>query len=62
MKLGEAMYKAQAGAAGAAESPGDDGAGGTKPDDNVVDAEFSEVRRQEEGRGLSLRRRKSELG
>jgi molecular chaperone DnaK len=36
MKLGEAMYKAQAGEAGAEE-------GGAKPDDNVVDAEFSEV-------------------
>ena len=36
MKLGEAMYKAQAGEGGDAE-------GGAKPDDNVVDAEFSEV-------------------
>jgi molecular chaperone DnaK len=36
MKLGEAMYKAQAGEGGEAE-------GGAKPDDNVVDAEFSEV-------------------
>jgi len=36
MKLGEAMYKAQAGEGGEAE-------GGPKPDDNVVDAEFSEV-------------------
>ena len=38
MKLGEAMYKAQqAGAEGAAND------GSAKPDDNVVDAEFSEV-------------------
>jgi len=36
MKLGEAMYKAQAGEGGDTE-------GGAKPDDNVVDAEFSEV-------------------
>jgi len=34
MKLGEAMYKAQAGEA-AGEAP--------KPDDGVVDAEFEEV-------------------
>ncbi len=37
MKLGEAMYKAQA-----AGEP-DSGAEAGKPDDNVVDAEFSEV-------------------
>jgi molecular chaperone DnaK len=41
MKLGEAMYKAQAAQAGAeGAAPGGDGA---KKDDNVVDAEFSEV-------------------
>ena len=41
MKLGEAMYKAQqAQAAGGGEG---DGAGGAKPDENVVDAEFTEV-------------------
>jgi molecular chaperone DnaK len=42
MKLGEAMYKAQAGASG--EGPGA-GAGGEQApkDENVVDAEFSEV-------------------
>jgi molecular chaperone DnaK len=42
MKLGEAMYKAQGGSDGA---PGGDGSGpeGGKKDDNVVDAEFSEV-------------------
>ena len=34
MKLGEAMYKAQA---------GEDGAAGAKADDGVVDAEFEEV-------------------
>jgi molecular chaperone DnaK len=39
MKLGEAMYKAQqAGAEGAAA-----GGGEAPKDDNVVDAEFSEV-------------------
>ena len=37
MKLGEAMYKAQAG------QEGGEAEGGSKPDDNVVDAEFSEV-------------------
>src|SRR5271170_3714821 len=37
MKLGEAMYKAQAG------QDGGEAEGGSKPDDNVVDAEFSEV-------------------
>jgi molecular chaperone DnaK len=36
MKLGEAMYKAQAAEAEAGE-------GGAKPDDGVVDAEFEEV-------------------
>jgi molecular chaperone DnaK len=40
MKLGEAMYKAQA-AEGAQGAPGADGA--APKDDNVVDAEFSEV-------------------
>jgi molecular chaperone DnaK len=43
MKLGEAMYKAQQ---GGGEGPGGDGAAGggeAKKDDNVVDAEFSEV-------------------
>ncbi|MEZ5920867.1 MAG: molecular chaperone DnaK [Parvularculaceae bacterium] len=42
-KLGEAMYKAQAGAAGEGE-PGDVGAGPeASGDDNVVDADFEEV-------------------
>jgi molecular chaperone DnaK len=41
MKLGEAMYKAQA-AEGAAADATADGAG-NKPDDNVVDADFEEV-------------------
>ncbi len=40
MKLGEARYKAQQSEAGAGGQPGADGA---KKDDNVVDAEFSEV-------------------
>jgi molecular chaperone DnaK len=49
MKIGEAMYKAQqaeAGAAGPGAGPGagpQPGAGGGKPDDKVVDAEFEEV-------------------
>ena len=45
MKLGEAMYKAQeAQGAAAGEAPADGGAHGTSgPDENVVDAEFSEV-------------------
>jgi molecular chaperone DnaK len=42
MKLGEAMYKAQQGAAGGeGTAPGAEGE--AKKDDNVVDAEFSEV-------------------
>jgi molecular chaperone DnaK len=42
MKLGEAMYKAsQAGPGEGGEAAG--GTGEAKPDDNVVDAEFSEV-------------------
>jgi molecular chaperone DnaK len=40
MKLGEAMYKATQ---GGGEGPGASGEGGAKKDDNVVDAEFSEV-------------------
>jgi molecular chaperone DnaK len=39
MKLGEAMYKAQAAEGAPGEGP--DGAG--KPQDNVVDADFEEV-------------------
>ena len=47
MKVGEAMYKAQAessqaSAAGAAPGGGPD-AGARKPNDNVVDAEFEDV-------------------
>ena len=41
MKLGEAMYKAQQAGAAAADAAAD--GAGDKPDDNVVDAEFSEV-------------------
>ncbi len=44
MKLGEAMYKAQQGEAGAENADG-----GAKPDDNVVDAEFSEVDDEKKG-------------
>ena len=46
MKLGEAMYKAQAAQASEGAAPGADGA---KKDDNVVDAEFSEVDDQKKG-------------
>jgi molecular chaperone DnaK len=42
MKLGEAMYKAQQAQAGESAAPGAEGAE-PKKDDNVVDAEFSEV-------------------
>ncbi len=44
MKLGEAMYKAQSGAA-----EGGDGGDAPKQDDNVVDAEFSEVDDEKKG-------------
>jgi molecular chaperone DnaK len=48
MKLGEAMYKAQQQAqAGGGEST--DGAGSAKPDENVVDAEFTEVDEKKKG-------------
>jgi molecular chaperone DnaK len=46
MKLGEAMYRAQQAdqsAEAAAQAGGAQSAGGTKPDDKVVDAEFEEV-------------------
>jgi len=42
MKLGEAMYKAQQAGDAAADAAAD-GAGNGPKDDNVVDAEFSEV-------------------
>jgi len=49
MKLGEAMYKAQQAHAGGAEG-GAPGADGEQPkDDNVVDAEFSEVDEDKKG-------------
>jgi len=41
MKLGEAMYKAQQASGEGAAPEGD--AGAAPKDDNVVDAEFSEV-------------------
>jgi molecular chaperone DnaK len=47
MKLGEAMYKAQQAAAGGAE--GGDADGEQPKDDNVVDAEFSEVDEDKKG-------------
>jgi molecular chaperone DnaK len=46
MKLGEAMYKAQQAQAGDGAAPE---AGAAPKDDNVVDAEFSEVDDQKKG-------------
>jgi molecular chaperone DnaK len=43
MKLGEAMYKAQQGAEGTPGDGAQPGAEDKPKDDNVVDAEFSEV-------------------
>jgi molecular chaperone DnaK len=43
MKLGEAMYRAQAEAAGGDGPDGGRDAGGGERDDNVVDADFEEV-------------------
>ena len=48
MKLGEAMYKAQAAQNGEGAAPGAEGAEPPK-DDNVVDAEFSEVDENKKG-------------
>ena len=42
MKLGEAIYKAQQEAETGA-APGGDGATGTAPDDDVVDADFEDL-------------------
>ncbi len=49
MKLGEAIYKAEAEAA-QAQAPEGDGAGASK-DDDVVDADFEEVREDDKKRG-----------
>ncbi len=43
MKIGEAMYKAEAEAAQAAGAAGPGAAGGANPNEKVVDAEFEEV-------------------
>jgi molecular chaperone DnaK len=43
MKIGEAIYSAKGGAEGAAEEP-DSGSGGASGSDNVVDADFEEVK------------------
>ncbi len=48
MKLGEAMYKAQEAAQGGEGAAGGEDAG-AKPDENVVDAEFSEVDDNDKG-------------
>jgi molecular chaperone DnaK len=49
MKLGEAMYKAQQAQGGGDGTPPGDGGAGPPKDDNVVDAEFSEVDDQKKG-------------
>jgi molecular chaperone DnaK len=49
MKLGEAMYKAQAAQGGGDGTPPGDGGAEPPKDDNVVDAEFSEVDDQKKG-------------
>ncbi len=50
MKLGEAMYKAQQEqAAGGADASADSGASSAQPDEEVVDAEFSEVDDESKG-------------
>jgi molecular chaperone DnaK len=46
MKLGEAMYQAGAGEEG--EAPGDDAQGGSNAGDDVVDADFEEVKDDED--------------
>jgi molecular chaperone DnaK len=43
MKLGEAMYRAQAESAGGSDAGSDAAGGGAAGDDNVVDADFEEV-------------------
>ncbi len=49
MKLGEAMYKAQQAQGGGDGTPPGDGGAEPPKDDNVVDAEFSEVDDQKKG-------------
>ena len=45
MKIGEAIYSAQQGAAGSGAGPGAGEAGGsTAGEENVVDADFEEVK------------------
>ncbi len=44
MKIGEAIYAAQQGAAGAGGEPGSGDGGSTAGDENVVDADFEEVK------------------
>ena len=55
MKVGEALYKAEAEAAEAGEGPGDDagpgdGSGGSSSDESVVDADFEEVDDDKKGK------------
>ena len=49
MKIGEAMYKQQADAAGAAGAGAQPGAGQGKADDDVIDAEFKDVSGDKKG-------------
>ena len=44
MKIGEAIYAAQQGAAGAGGEPGSGDGASTAGDENVVDADFEEVK------------------
>ncbi|MCC5996754.1 MAG: molecular chaperone DnaK [Oceanicaulis sp.] len=48
MKLGEAMYAAQQQGGGDADAEGGDGDGASKAEDGVVDAEFTEVKDDDE--------------
>jgi len=53
MKLGEAMYKAQQESAAQADASADGAGNAPKPDDNVVDAEFSEVDDDDKKKGAA---------
>ena len=56
MKLGEAIYKAQmeeAQASEGASGDGDDGDAGSKKDDDVVDADFEDVTKDDDGKKAS---------
>jgi molecular chaperone DnaK len=57
MKLGEAIYKAEA--AQAAEAENAETGGASKPDDDVVDADFEEVRDDDNKKSVRQRKRQS---